>query len=203
MKDIHDVMTEVGIDYWVDGGTLLGAIRHKGLIPWDGDLDVQFHAQDFNRFIHKAIPILNALGYVYQQPRLLTSQDKFQTYENEAPPSCDIYPAKEINGKLHIGYGYSQALKVTELLPLRLYAFGDLKVWGPHNPVPYLNALYGKNWAKQACQGCNHSFKDESSHSSMVPFNLDQERMRPAIPLGPLQDNRARIQELAKSLNTP
>jgi phosphorylcholine metabolism protein LicD len=39
MKDVHEVLVISNIEYWVIAGTLLGAVRHKGLIPWDDDLD--------------------------------------------------------------------------------------------------------------------------------------------------------------------
>src|SRR5689334_17812934 len=38
-KDMRDVFEANGIDYWAAFGTLLGAQRHGGIIPWDDDLD--------------------------------------------------------------------------------------------------------------------------------------------------------------------
>lgn len=44
---IDDSCQELGLSYWIDGGTLLGAVRHGNFIPWDDDLDVCLLYDDF------------------------------------------------------------------------------------------------------------------------------------------------------------
>lgn len=53
MDEIHKICVEHNLRYYLIGGSALGAVRHKGFIPWDVDIDIAMPRKDYDLFINE------------------------------------------------------------------------------------------------------------------------------------------------------
>jgi len=84
LNEIDRVFSAHNIRWWVFGGTLLGAIRHKGYIPWDDDIDIAVPRKDYD-LLRTIGPKLFRHPYFYQdefsEPGIMYGHAKLRNVE--------------------------------------------------------------------------------------------------------------------------
>ena len=86
--DLDKLFVDNNIMYWMDAGTLLGAIRHQDIVPWDDDVDLCIIEDDFNK--------------------LLSLKDKLKDLGYETSDWKGIFKIFPINGEIvkNVNYKY-------------------------------------------------------------------------------------------------
>ncbi len=164
LKSIIALLEENEIPYWVDCGTLLGAYRYGGVIPWDMDVDLAILLPDF----HNVQNVLKKLD-----PKKFSCQDwsnrtlpatYLRVYVKKAHQHIDIYGFQIETEKQQIRYilsnGDSDFMKeswkrgesnftkphpYSEVFPLKRAQLDDMTVWVPQDTKTFLEKIYGKD----------------------------------------------------------
>ena len=169
--EFHDFCEEHDLKYFLIGGTLLGAVRHKGFIPWDDDIDIAMPRKDYNKLISLSSrfkkPLKLRSFYAeknFIHPFLKLTNEKIVVEEGEYNPFVsgvwiDIFPLDyTFNNtylqKLHFSIVYRLRLALIlkyNLAPLKSYTLKKRLVATPLKPIAKLtpkaaiNALFKAN----------------------------------------------------------
>lgn len=166
MKDINDILLENNIAYWVTGGSLIGALRHRGIVPWDDDGDICIMRKDVNK-LRKLVPLFESKNYILEEgtededgsPEPCISKRNSCTWflepKGKNSLGVDIFVMDRI-GPL-VTYAdpswrnapnggrtcYFLHRYIFPLIPVR---FGNFWVMTPFNAIEHLNQCYGTDW---------------------------------------------------------
>ena len=122
LQSIHNACEELGIQYIIMHGTLIGAVRHKGFIPWDDDIDICMTRDDYDIFIEEGqdyLPENLTIQHIYHEkecPNIFAKvRDKNTTFLHEEHVDLninqgvfiDVFPIDRIkSGRLSITIEY-------------------------------------------------------------------------------------------------
>ena len=147
--EVKKICEENNLRYYLSGGTLLGAVRHKGFIPWDDDIDMHMPRPDYEKFIEiyykvggKNVLHAQELNDRYQYSYIKLAARNTVLYEKEAHSGVemgvylDIFP---IDG---LGNGTEDAHKVFKKIKTPINLLMSYRVDKFRKDVPfYKNVL--------------------------------------------------------------
>lgn len=192
LHDVDRVFKQYKLTYWIDGGTLLGAVRHQNIIPWDDDGDICIFEKDVGLLLQLESK-LNNLGYglsrswfgyriyplngieVKKENRnwswtIDVKEDDYYKF-----PFIDVFLVEHKDGKYQFSDVNVRKLwpnyyhDENNLFPLKNYKFDTFELVGPAEPIAYLNRAYGNDWQTKGYKQYDH---ENQQKLDKTKFNL-------------------------------
>ena len=194
MKDVHQFFSENDLVYWADGGTLLGAVRHNGIIPWDDDIDLFFPVEQEKKLLSLQDVLLKK-GYLLRSAGMVGykvfSKESELDSNGVGYPSMDLFLIRfDENRRTHFidpkaekKWGERDYFYKEDVYPLRLVPFGSLEIYAPKNPIRNLNRLYPR-WNEVIKV---HSPHDKKRKKKPILFKPEVAIGVHLMPTGPLK----------------
>ena len=175
---------EHDIQYWIEGGTAIGAVRHGGLIPWDDDIDVHCTISDCKR-LQTLVQELKQSNLVIRYEKSFGNLMKVcfnngELISSDKPwsfPFIDVFCMRRVKRKDKDYYVYSAKewrellggkIETSDIFPLQRVKFGATYVNAPKGIKKYLKENYGPKVLKEGYFQGFHSGRYKPGEREMI-----------------------------------
>ena len=161
-KIVKEYLNKFELKWWATGGTLLGAIRHKGIIPWDDDIDIDVDMTKkfgYNIMYDNMIKALKNDGRLkVVREKSMGTTDAYETmggvghivfFKGTNSPSVGLTKIKQGAYRMNYNWVIPQSgawhdcvYKVSEIFPLQTRKFGKMTINIPNQWKPYIRRCY-------------------------------------------------------------
>lgn len=177
MLTLHELCVKHEIWYNIAFGTLLGAVRHRGMIPWDDDIDIFVMKNDLPKMEEIFEILTNDFGYKVDKTWKLIRVYADKTHfidlfiidnVDDKIVRCQIDNCTQINEAWWKNeYGFSSNLLGTK----KMYHYDSLYLYGPENAKELLTHWYGSDFLT-TCK--THYLENHNTYVTPETFECEQ-----------------------------
>ncbi|MDE5722538.1 MAG: LicD family protein [Clostridia bacterium] len=144
--EVKRICDKHNIKYFMIAGTLLGAVRHKGFIPWDDDMDFGMLRQDYEKFISVCEFEIDESKFYLQTDK----KDKFYTFNFAKLRLCGTRVLEGFSSKVNTNQGiYIDIFPIDNVPDSKIAAYFQFKRFWFYRSLLWVKCGYGSDAVKK------------------------------------------------------